>query len=552
MKVIPLIERLAVSLNLFSPESELSACRGFACKLLESYFLREQSGRGGHDLFQRRIQEMIRLDHDSVQTDKFEATITALKTKDASQVTEEQHKLILLNMEMCMFLGGMLMYQTPSRYFRPAKSQCDISEISKKAAAPKFIEYFEELKCIYLEIGIYTKTQLLERLKLFEFTFDQLHIPCKNSFALLLSSRSHSSVLIYCFDQLWQPIDSNDDIDPNDITLGAHILSAEETVDAIFYSHSSLEREVIELIKALAHEEEKYLQQKANPEKNQNHYSIELMYGHNSFNLIYFDGHWTFSTEEIIQSLASVSSLQVSLKSKREIAEEIVNSTHTNKVSPYISIATEIITTPWMEKTFDLTRPIDTLQWQQPVTETLLISSEIKYFAQISTSFNHVHNIQLLLDLSVDLTQIDCMDQTDVSLLHLAAQNCCVEVIRLFLTQFHDINLKNKEGDTPLHVAVNFGQLPIVLILLSSGASTNVLNHKNQRPINIAQQHNYQDITEALESSVISHPVETQETLNARARLSHFQPASEVEAEQKVSGEIQKNDTAASINSSLS
>ena len=48
------------------------------------------------------------------------------------------------------------------------------------------------------------------------------------------------------------------------------------------------------------------------------------------------------------------------------------------------------------------------------------------------------------------------------------------------------ISVQNFIGDSPLHLAVKHGFLPIVKLLLEYGASTSLKNHNGEKPIDLA------------------------------------------------------------------
>ena len=61
------------------------------------------------------------------------------------------------------------------------------------------------------------------------------------------------------------------------------------------------------------------------------------------------------------------------------------------------------------------------------------------------------------------------------------------EVIALLVGAGADVNLRNDEGETPLHVAVDVDHLPLVHILLDVGADPDALDNHGRTPRSIGQ-----------------------------------------------------------------
>lgn len=69
--------------------------------------------------------------------------------------------------------------------------------------------------------------------------------------------------------------------------------------------------------------------------------------------------------------------------------------------------------------------------------------------------------------------------------LHLAAQYDRIEMCQLLLKHNLDVNLTNREGETPLHMAVRGRNVDVVQLLLQHGAE-NIANEQGQTPIDLA------------------------------------------------------------------
>ncbi len=73
-----------------------------------------------------------------------------------------------------------------------------------------------------------------------------------------------------------------------------------------------------------------------------------------------------------------------------------------------------------------------------------------------------------------------------------------IEVSRKLIVDGADVNMKDKEGNTPLIVATRNGRLEIARMLLSKGADANAKDHRQQSPLTIAAQSGQDKIVELL------------------------------------------------------
>ena len=79
----------------------------------------------------------------------------------------------------------------------------------------------------------------------------------------------------------------------------------------------------------------------------------------------------------------------------------------------------------------------------------------------------------------------------------------------MLLSKNPDINIKNNEGDTPLHKAVKSGNIDIVSELIIAGADISSYNNSFKTPIDIARENNNITILQILEekhNSKINEP----------------------------------------------
>lgn len=81
-----------------------------------------------------------------------------------------------------------------------------------------------------------------------------------------------------------------------------------------------------------------------------------------------------------------------------------------------------------------------------------------------------------------------------------AVQDCDIEKVKYYLKLGADPNIKNSDGDTPLHVAASRGRgyKDIVELLLNHGANPNVKNDDGATPLYWAAFYGDKDIVELL------------------------------------------------------
>lgn len=72
--------------------------------------------------------------------------------------------------------------------------------------------------------------------------------------------------------------------------------------------------------------------------------------------------------------------------------------------------------------------------------------------------------------------------------LHYAAKTCRPEIIDLLIANKAELNVKDKLGRTPLHLAADIGCFGSVALLLDAGANPNVVDNKNKVALNYAEE----------------------------------------------------------------
>jgi len=74
----------------------------------------------------------------------------------------------------------------------------------------------------------------------------------------------------------------------------------------------------------------------------------------------------------------------------------------------------------------------------------------------------------------------------DASLLHLAAGNNNVEIVRMLIKTGADVNVKDRSDQTPLHYAAGKNNLEIASLLIKAGADVNAKDKSGRTPLNRA------------------------------------------------------------------
>eukprot|EP01029_Cantina_marsupialis_P002916 TRINITY_DN127909_c0_g1_i1.p1 TRINITY_DN127909_c0_g1~~TRINITY_DN127909_c0_g1_i1.p1 ORF type:complete len:220 (-),score=61.89 TRINITY_DN127909_c0_g1_i1:238-897(-) len=93
--------------------------------------------------------------------------------------------------------------------------------------------------------------------------------------------------------------------------------------------------------------------------------------------------------------------------------------------------------------------------------------------------------------------------------LHLAAAYGKVDIVRLLLQRRHDVDLVDKQGNTPLHLASTGG---VCKALLRAGAEPIVANRKGQLPVDIARENRYDDVVTQLQQFHIDELLEIEKS----------------------------------------
>ncbi|MDX5462095.1 MAG: ankyrin repeat domain-containing protein [Wolbachia endosymbiont of Tetragnatha montana] len=103
---------------------------------------------------------------------------------------------------------------------------------------------------------------------------------------------------------------------------------------------------------------------------------------------------------------------------------------------------------------------------------------------------NHLFNIELIIN--------DKQCRENVTLLSIAARSGKLDIVKYFIEQGADVNLKDNNGFTVLHLAAENGHTGVVTALLEKGAKVDEKDANWRTPLHFAVINNHKDIVTAL------------------------------------------------------
>lgn len=236
----------------------------------------------------------------------------------------------------------------------------------------------------------------------------------------------------------------------------------------------------------------------------------ERLYVKIEFELVYLPeiSRWTFASElELMLSelRCQISPTRYQTFTKREIAQKMTDLAFPpEKLTPYVSFATQVITTVKADHQFSLSSRIKALKQPQNITSEIIARGEIEHFAHIAVSVNDLHIIRMLFAHDAALAQLTM--PCGQTLLHIAVNNGYIEMVRLLLE--HPINIDaqcRNAGMTPVGIAAQNGDTAMIAILAEAGANLSILDHSGESPLDIAKRLNKQSAIEELCRYIDSH-----------------------------------------------
>ena len=105
--------------------------------------------------------------------------------------------------------------------------------------------------------------------------------------------------------------------------------------------------------------------------------------------------------------------------------------------------------------------------------------------------------VKKLISKSADLYHdfVSHLNTNHGTLLHFACVSGKLELVKLAIGQLQcDINAQNKHGNTPLHVACEWGWLDTVQLLVATGCNVDIYNNCGHTPLTLAIKHNRVEI----------------------------------------------------------
>ena len=106
-------------------------------------------------------------------------------------------------------------------------------------------------------------------------------------------------------------------------------------------------------------------------------------------------------------------------------------------------------------------------------------------------------DLPLILELC-NKGKINEKDKDGQTPLHLAAQKGYVDIARALIDKGADVNAKNNYGGTPLRLAAWMGKADIAKVLIDKGADVNVKSKDGETPLHMAARWGHADIAKAL------------------------------------------------------
>ena len=102
----------------------------------------------------------------------------------------------------------------------------------------------------------------------------------------------------------------------------------------------------------------------------------------------------------------------------------------------------------------------------------------------LAARFGHTETVRYLVGLPDD--DLDFRDSDNHTALHLAVREKLTDVVQLLIDAGADIETENKDGWSPLHSACEAGELDVVKMLVEAGAGVRATNYKGWTCLHVA------------------------------------------------------------------
>jgi ankyrin repeat protein len=112
----------------------------------------------------------------------------------------------------------------------------------------------------------------------------------------------------------------------------------------------------------------------------------------------------------------------------------------------------------------------------------------------------HVAVVKFLLDAGANMEAKNHPQETALTSAASSPNQGAFEVVKLLLKRGSEVNVKSKNGWTPLMVACRMDRKEIVILLLEAGAEVNVRSEAGDTPLGIAKRLGYREVTELLKA----------------------------------------------------
>lgn len=156
------------------------------------------------------------------------------------------------------------------------------------------------------------------------------------------------------------------------------------------------------------------------------------------------------------------------------------------------------------------------------------------------------NNLNLLDELLQKGQNVDAVGSRGQTLLHRASFDCKTAAVKLILKHKPNVNLKDKDGQTPLLFSCSKGDLDSVVSLLERKANVNIGDNNNHTPLFEATRNNHLEVVKVL----LSHGADP----NIVTSAYHFSPLHKAQYREtvkvlvdfgaKIDATIKNNDTA--------